>query len=872
VIVADLDDIFSDPDDDQLAYSFEISPRNAGLIITIEAVSNIVTLQPEQDYNGEAFVTITADDRHGSVEDVDFSVTINSMPDDPKPIRQLALNIQLQEDFGRYIIADLDTVFVDPDGDELWFRTVDGEHLGLDITENNVLSLTPDKDWDVDESFRLIISDEEPVLGGPVRDLRSRGSANYSNYASVSFNSSNPRRDAPIELVFNVEITPENDAPKIINPIPDQQFDEDDYPWEVANLYNVFEEVDGENLSFDYSNVPEPLIASVTNEGVLQLIAPENFNGNQIEIVVTAGDGTGLTTSDMFYVDILSINDPPSVIGAIGDIEVKEDSQRPWFIADLDDVFEDVDGDQLSYDVEIGIVPQPDDYGIEWDIDDGNVLTFSVVDNFNIDVIITVIADDGHNQLVSASFGHTRELRSIGKDTGPVRSLRSTNAIGNESNNFAFFQANTTKSNTRRDDDISDTFTFTITPENDSPHWIEDDFTVAYTEGDSISLRLFAEDADLIFGGEHLTLDIMNDGGVFNRGAVFVDNGDGSGDFIWIPGTDDAGGYTVDFSVTDQSGASDQLAVLFRIIDLNRPLINDLHIGDEVFTEDDPERFVGNMSDYFIDPDGDPISYNIQTPVGIKARLVSNELLYVRPEPNWNGNADVILVASDGLSLIADTLNVSVTAVNDPPTAFDLLSPVDSFFVHSYPMVEFNWEESIDIVEDSTVVYDLSISFNDSVYNWSGLDIEFKVLPRTFFVIDPDLPTEVMWWVFATDGEDTIYSADTASVVIAPIRTQITKVPIIPDEYALGRPYPNPFNNIVSVIVDLPDPSWVKLEVYDLSGGLVASLINEDLNAGRHLAYWDGYTHTGKRSSSGSYIVRLRSSMGTKTQRVLLMR
>ncbi|NQU06182.1 MAG: T9SS type A sorting domain-containing protein, partial [Calditrichaeota bacterium] len=210
--------------------------------------------------------------------------------------------------------------------------------------------------------------------------------------------------------------------------------------------------------------------------------------------------------------------------------------------------------------------------------------------------------------------------------------------------------------------------------------------------------------------------------------------------------------------------------------------------------------------------------------------------------------------------------------VNDPPTAFNLLSPVDSFFVHSYPLVEFDWEESVDIVEDSAVVYDLSISFDDSVYSWSGLDDEFKIMPRTFFVIDPDMPTEVSWWVFATDGADTVYSADTASVMIAPIRTQITRTPLIPDKYALGRPYPNPFNNMVSVLVDLPDPSWVKLEVYDLTGGLVASLMNEDLNAGRHLANWNGYTHTGRKAASGSYVVRLRSSMGIKTQRVMLLR
>ncbi|MCF7811071.1 tandem-95 repeat protein, partial [bacterium] len=360
VIVADLDDIFSDPDDDQLAYSIDISPGNAGLLIEIEAVSNIISLQPEQDYFGEAFVTITADDRHGSMEDVDFTVIVNPINDEPDQIRQLALDFALTEDYGRYIIADLDTVFVDPDGDELWFWCVPegDDHLGLDINENNVFSLTPDKDWFGTERFSLHIGDEGLPIGGPVRDLRSRGfnrhevvsNASFDTFqknASMSFSSLSPGRDDEIQRDFYVEITPVNDYPVINNPIEDQQFEEDSGPWDVVNLYDVFEEVDGENMTFDIF-ASEPLIGS-ESDGILQLLAPENFYGNQIEIVVIAEDEIHQPTQDTFYVDILSINDPPSVIGAIGDRVFDEDT-GPWFIADLDDVFEDVDGDQLSYD------------------------------------------------------------------------------------------------------------------------------------------------------------------------------------------------------------------------------------------------------------------------------------------------------------------------------------------------------------------------------------------------------------------------------------------------------------------------------------------------------------------------------------------
>ena len=88
------------------------------------------------------------------------------------------------------------------------------------------------------------------------------------------------------------------------------------------------------------------------------------------------------------------------------------------------------------------------------------------------------------------------------------------------------------------------------------------------------------------------------------------------------------------------------------------------------------------------------------------------------------------------------------------------------------------------------------------------------------------------------------------------------------------RNYPNPFNPSTTIKFAIyEDESFhVKLNVYDLRGALVRTLVNQVINPGIHSIVWDGIDKTGNKVSSGVYIYWIQAGRFSKTNRMLLIR
>lgn len=78
-----------------------------------------------------------------------------------------------------------------------------------------------------------------------------------------------------------------------------------------------------------------------------------------------------------------------------------------------------------------------------------------------------------------------------------------------------------------------------------------------------------------------------------------------------------------------------------------------------------------------------------------------------------------------------------------------------------------------------------------------------------------------------------------------------------PTEFALSQNYPNPFNPETQIRFTLPEPGWVSLIIYDLSGKEVITLLNDRRSAGEHRLTWDGRGRLGQPVASGIYFYRL---------------
>jgi flagellar hook assembly protein FlgD len=91
--------------------------------------------------------------------------------------------------------------------------------------------------------------------------------------------------------------------------------------------------------------------------------------------------------------------------------------------------------------------------------------------------------------------------------------------------------------------------------------------------------------------------------------------------------------------------------------------------------------------------------------------------------------------------------------------------------------------------------------------------------------------------------------------------------------FSLHQNYPNPFNPVTVIPFDLGAPETVWLEIYDVSGALVRSLIRgRHMGPGSIFERWDGTNSTGERVSSGIYYCRLRAGKNEETRTMIVLR
>ena len=76
-------------------------------------------------------------------------------------------------------------------------------------------------------------------------------------------------------------------------------------------------------------------------------------------------------------------------------------------------------------------------------------------------------------------------------------------------------------------------------------------------------------------------------------------------------------------------------------------------------------------------------------------------------------------------------------------------------------------------------------------------------------------------------------------------------------DYALDQNHPNPFNPTTKINFALPQAGTVKVQIYDLLGKNVRTLVNKHKVAGRHEVSWNGRNRAGNIVAAGTYIYRM---------------
>jgi len=90
--------------------------------------------------------------------------------------------------------------------------------------------------------------------------------------------------------------------------------------------------------------------------------------------------------------------------------------------------------------------------------------------------------------------------------------------------------------------------------------------------------------------------------------------------------------------------------------------------------------------------------------------------------------------------------------------------------------------------------------------------------------------------------------------------------------FSLGQNTPNPFNPTTRIEFSLERASQVTLAVYDPSGRLVTTLLDENMDPGTHTAEWDGRDDSGGRLASGVYFYRLTAGKHTLSRKAIVLK
>jgi len=92
-------------------------------------------------------------------------------------------------------------------------------------------------------------------------------------------------------------------------------------------------------------------------------------------------------------------------------------------------------------------------------------------------------------------------------------------------------------------------------------------------------------------------------------------------------------------------------------------------------------------------------------------------------------------------------------------------------------------------------------------------------------------------------------------------------LPETPDQFDINSIYPNPFNPVTSIGVDVVNNNQFKLSVYDIKGALVEEIFNGSKPAGFYQFNWDASNY-----SSGIYLINMSSNNFYKSHKIMLIK
>lgn len=246
----------------------------------------------------------------------------------------------------------------------------------------------------------------------------------------------------------------------------------------------------------------------------------------------------------------------------------------------------------------------------------------------------------------------------------------------------------------------------------------------------------------------------------------------------------------------------------------------------------------------FKNNDRDLLGYVVRLNGSMVGNMVESPFEIIGPFAPDEYLIEVNAIYDEGISAPAE---ITVTIVLNPPLNVTAQSqPPNIIITWDAPVrgiESYNIYSSGELIEENVMespYIDLNVPTGTYIYNVTAVyDGGWES--------DPSIETE---YVYHTTGDN----------ILKPTVTEL-----------VGN-YPNPFNPVTTIGYSIKNAGNVTLEVYNLKGQLVKTLVNKHLEAAFHDVVWNGKDNNNKIISSGIYFYKMKAGKYVNTKKMILMK
>ena len=235
----------------------------------------------------------------------------------------------------------------------------------------------------------------------------------------------------------------------------------------------------------------------------------------------------------------------------------------------------------------------------------------------------------------------------------------------------------------------------------------------------------------------------------------------------------------------------------------------------------------------------------------------------------YDRGTDIIVLKGEA----DNALPGNVTLIGPNPLATPLIT-IDAD--NASGSTDFFWQSTVD--PDGTPIQyllEFAIAGGDTIDTLLS-STNFSLAHSELIELMTDLSVtrfDVDWTVYAYDGFDYSDSSTVWTItfdggwVLGGLDNST-----IPDVFALHNNYPNPFNPITNIKYDIPEVSDVRIDIYNIAGKKVRTLVSREHQPGRYKVQWNATNEFGSPVATGMYIYKIQAKGFVSVKKLLLMK